>query len=161
MRPGRKPTALLALVAAVAVVGVAVWATTPWSSSRATHGTKSVRVHRSRLGPILVDARGHTLYLFAEDEHGRSTCYRGCARLWPPALVSGRPTAGSGVSALKLTAQRRTDSGSQLVYNGHPLYTLADEKPGALEGQGWMGSWFVVSPAGEQLGKAHRPAGGY
>jgi predicted lipoprotein with Yx(FWY)xxD motif len=120
----------------------------------------SVRVERSKLGRILVDSRGRTLYLFTADRHGRSTCYSGCARLWPPATVSGHPLAGPGLTA-RLTTMRRRDRTRQLVYNGHPLYTLvADTRPGQTNGQGYSGSWFVLSPAGHQIGHG-KPSGDY
>jgi predicted lipoprotein with Yx(FWY)xxD motif len=111
-----------------------------------------VRVERSKLGRILVDARGMTLYLFTDDRHGHSSCYHACARLWPPATVSGDPIAGPGLTA-KLSTTRRRDHVRQLVYNGHPLYTLAaDMRPGQINGEGYSGSWFVLSPAGHQIG---------
>jgi predicted lipoprotein with Yx(FWY)xxD motif len=120
----------------------------------------SVRVERSKLGRILVDSRGRTLYLLTADRHGRSTCYSGCARLWPPATVSGHPVAGPGLTA-KLTTRRRRDHSRQLVYNGHPLYTLvADTRPGQTNGQGYSGTWFVLSPAGHQIGHG-KPVGNY
>ena len=49
-----------------------------------------------------------------------------------------------------------------MVYNGHPLYTAeADVKPGDTSGQGFFGTWFVVSAAGKQIGKAKPGEGGY
>lgn len=120
----------------------------------------SVRVERSKLGRILVDSRGRTLYLFTGDRHGRSSCYSGCARLWPPATVSGHPIAGPGLTA-KLTTTRRRDHTRQLVYNGHPLYTLvADTRRGQTNGQGYSGTWFVLSSAGHQIGHG-KPVGDY
>lgn len=123
--------------------------------------TPDVRVARSKLGRILVDAHGRTLYLFLEDAHGRSACYGGCARVWPPALVSGRPSAGPGVKLARLTTRRRRSSEArQLVYAHHPLYTTAgDERPGQTAGQGYFGTWFVVSPSGRLIGKPTK--GGY
>jgi predicted lipoprotein with Yx(FWY)xxD motif len=127
-------------------------------SSATSAPAASVRVERSKLGRILVDSRGMTLYLFTEDRGERSRCYHACAHLWIPAGVSGRPTRGAGVTA-KLTTVRRRDRTRQLVYNGHPLYTLmADDRPGEINGQGSSGTWFVVSPAGRQIGHG-KPAG--
>jgi predicted lipoprotein with Yx(FWY)xxD motif len=121
-----------------------------------------LRVARTRRGRILVDGRGRTLYLFTRDRHGRSTCTGKCTRVWPPALVSGRPTAGPGVASSMLRSRRRADGASQLVYNGHPLYTLtADTQPGQAAGQGFEGTWYVVSPAGRPLGRRGDAAGGY
>ena len=123
---------------------------------------QAVRVARTKLGPILVNGQGRTLYLFLKDRHGKSTCYGGCARVWPPALASGAPRVGPGVAAEKLTTTRRTDHKRQLVYNGHPLYAMsADTRPGELEGQGFLGTWFVVSPAGRRIGERGASAGEY
>jgi predicted lipoprotein with Yx(FWY)xxD motif len=120
---------------------------------------KSVRVEHTRLGAILADSRGRTLYLFTNDRRGRSRCYRACARVWHPATVRGRPTAGPGLTA-RLTTVRRRDHGRQLVYNGHPLYTLtADTRPGQINGQGFSGSWFVLSPSGRMIGRPRRKPG--
>ena len=121
------------------------------ASSSANAGTK-VGVASSNLGRILVDARGRTLYLFAKDHAGRSACVAGCTRVWPPALADGRMELGPGLRAAKLTTMRRRDGGRQLVYNGHPLYSLiSDTAPGQASGQGFEGSWFVVSPAGRGI----------
>jgi predicted lipoprotein with Yx(FWY)xxD motif len=110
----------------------------------------TILVRQSRLGPILTDAQGRTLYLFNEDKDGRSHCFGGCAQVWPPALVSGTPRAGRGVSAAKLSTIRRGRSKRQLAYNGHPLYRLdADARPGQMQGEGFLGTWWVVSPAGK------------
>ena len=123
---------------------------------------QAVRVARTKLGPILVNGQGRTLYLFLKDRHGKSTCYGGCARVWPPAIASGAPRVGPGVAAGKLTTTRRTDHKRQLVYNGHPLYAMsADTRPGELEGQGFLGTWFVVSPAGRRIGEPGASAGEY
>ena len=123
---------------------------------------QAVRVARTKLGPILVNGQGRTLYLFLKDRHGKSTCYGGCARVWPPALASGPPRGGPGVAAGKVTTTTRQDHTRQLVYNGHPLYAMsADTRPGEMEGQGFLGTWFVVSPAGRRIGKPGASAGEY
>jgi predicted lipoprotein with Yx(FWY)xxD motif len=123
----------------------------------------TVEVRQTKLGRILVDARGHSLYLFLEDTRTRSACYGGCARVWPPLLVAGRPKAGRGVDAAKLTIRPRKNSKlHHVAYNGHLLYTTdADERPGQTEGQGFFNTWFVVSPKGRQIGKPSKNGGGY
>jgi predicted lipoprotein with Yx(FWY)xxD motif len=149
---------------AVAIIGFVILSAVAGSpSSERGKPAAAVALRATKLGRILVDSGGRTLYLFLEDSGPRSTCYGGCARVWPPALVSGRPTAGPGVLARKLSsAKRRFTSLRQLVYNGHPLYTAdADQAPGDLTGQGFFGTWFVVSPLGKQVGKAAKGAGGY
>jgi len=155
----------LTIVAAVAgfLILSGIGSSPPPKDSRATADrTPTVTVRRTHLGRVLVTAKGRTLYLFLEDGR-RSSCYGSCARVWPPLLVSGRPRAGRGVDAGKLTTTRRRHSRlRQAVYAGHPLYTtVADERPGQTEGQGFLGTWFVISPKGRQVGKASASAGGY
>jgi predicted lipoprotein with Yx(FWY)xxD motif len=135
----------------------------PTKVSRVTAtAAPTVRVRHTHLGRIVVTANGRTLYLFREDG-ARSTCYAGCARVWPPLLTTGRPRAGPGVAGGKLkTVPRRGSRLRQVTYAGHPLYTtVADERPGQTEGQGFVGTWFVISPSGRQVGKASPSAGGY
>ncbi|MEX2555310.1 MAG: hypothetical protein WEB06_06745 [Actinomycetota bacterium] len=123
-------------------------APTQGSSPRAT----TVNVATSPLGQILIDAEGRTLYLFMNDTANTSVCTGGCAQTWPPLLVTGPPTGGLGVEASKLGTTSRTDGGTQVTYNGHPLYHFAsDSAPGDTKGQGVGGNWFVVSPQGEPI----------
>lgn len=104
------------------------------------------------LGAHLVGADGKTLYLFLKDAQGPSACYDACAQNWPPLLVEGDPAAGEGVDGAKLGVVQRTDGANQVTYNGWPLYFYAnDAQPGDVNGQGVIGQWFVVSPAGEKV----------
>ncbi|MDT7805376.1 MAG: hypothetical protein QOI78_8809 [Actinomycetota bacterium] len=156
------PLTVVAAIAGFLVVS-SIGRSPPAKDSRATADrTPTVAVRRTRLGRVLVSARGRTLYLFREDG-SRSTCFAACAQVWPPLLVSGRPRAGRGVDARKLTTvPRRHSKLRQAAYAGHPLYTTTgDTRPGQTEGQGFLGTWFVVSPAGRQVGKASASAGGY
>ena len=122
----------------------------------------SVRVAQTKLGRILVNGQGRTLYLYVKDRGTKSACSRRCMQVWPPAMVSGAPVAGPGVAAAKLTTTRGADNGRQLVYNGHPLYTLsADVRPGQINGEGFLGTWFVVSAAGNRIGKLSHSSSEY
>src|SRR5437588_9813166 len=62
----------------------------------------SVAVRPSKLGNVLVDAKGRTLYLFEADKTSASTCYSACASIWPPLTTAAAPTAGTGVKAALL-----------------------------------------------------------
>ena len=65
--------ALSSFAAAAAVLAVAAGAAT--ASPEATSSrTVTVKVANSDLGRILVDSRGHTLYLFKKDTGAKSTC---------------------------------------------------------------------------------------
>ena len=47
-----------------------------------------------KLGQILVDGKGMTLYMFTKDEPNKSNCNADCLAKWPPLLTQGSPDAG-------------------------------------------------------------------
>jgi predicted lipoprotein with Yx(FWY)xxD motif len=53
--------------------------TSATASSSATAGGATVAVSNSKLGSILVDGKGRTLYLFEKDKGTTSSCYGACA----------------------------------------------------------------------------------
>jgi predicted lipoprotein with Yx(FWY)xxD motif len=127
------------------------------TKATATSGNKAtIDVANSKLGKILVDSQGRTVYLFEKDKGPKSTCTGECATVWPPVRVSGSLTAVTGVDAAKLTTTSRSDGKPQAVYNGHPLYLFeGDSSPGDTTGQGnttFGAPWFVLSPAGNKIG---------
>jgi predicted lipoprotein with Yx(FWY)xxD motif len=109
------------------------------------------------LGRILVDSRGRTVYLFQKDTNGKSACAGQCATFWPPLIAVGKPVTGAGAKASLVGTTKRADGRVQLTYDGHPLYTFAnDSKRGQTSGEGvnaFGGSWYVVSPAGSTVVK--------
>jgi predicted lipoprotein with Yx(FWY)xxD motif len=119
--------------------------------------TSGVRLHiaKTRLGRILVDSKGITLYDFVKDNGKTSVCYGACAALWPPLVTHGKPVAGSGVRASLLGTTKRKDGKLEVTYGGHPLYYfVSDRKPGQTTGQGvnqFGGPWWVLSAAGKEI----------
>jgi len=116
----------------------------------------AIAVGSSRLGSILVDSSGRTLYLFVADSGTASTCNSAsCVQNWPPFLTNGTPQALSGVNASLLGTTTRGDGTIEVTYAGHPLYYfIADRKPGDVTGQNidaFGGPWYVVSPSGMQI----------
>ena len=71
------------------------------SNASPLKGTR-VTITRSTLGRILANSSGKTLYLFARDKHGMSTCTGSCASYRPPLLTTGAPTATAGVKVTLL-----------------------------------------------------------
>ena len=120
------------------------------SSSVTKVGTAS-----SNLGRILVDSHGRTLYLFAKDRHGKSSCSGLCAGYWPALTTKGKPKAVNGARQALLSTTRRSDGRMQVTYRGHPLYRFSgDSAAGQTSGQGltdFGGGWWVVSPAGKKI----------
>src|SRR2546423_11455449 len=99
------------------------------SAASTSGGPATVSVaNNSDLGPILVDAKGRTLYLFKKDESDESYCNGSCAKVWPPLTTNGAPKALSGVAASKLDTLKRDDGTTQVIFDGHPLYKYVDDK---------------------------------
>jgi predicted lipoprotein with Yx(FWY)xxD motif len=166
----RKITLLIAaagsLVVALVAAGTGVSATrdlgyppsygSSGSVPRAAASSALVGVAKSRLGRILVDGRGRTLYLFERDKGMASTCYGSCASIWPPLTTAAKPHAVRGALGARLGTTRRTDGKLEVTYNGHPLYLyVGDTKAGDTKGQTlnqFGGGWYVVSPTGRKIG---------
>jgi predicted lipoprotein with Yx(FWY)xxD motif len=115
-------------------------------------GVATVSTASGKLGQILVDAKGRTLYLFEKDQPNQSACSGACASAWPADQSSGTPKAASGAKASMLGTFKRTDGTTQVTYNHHPLYYFAgDTAAGQQNGQGlnaFGAILFVVAPAG-------------
>jgi predicted lipoprotein with Yx(FWY)xxD motif len=121
------------------------------SASEAAAGAE-VKVAHTTAGDALVGKDGKTLYFFAKDTSGTSTCTGGCANNWPAfTLGAGETaTAGSGVTASWLATVKRSDGSTQVTYNGHPLYYFAGDKAaGDANGQGISGIWFIATANGK------------
>ncbi len=114
----------------------------------------------AKLGDILTDSKGMTLYQFAKDQANVSNCNGGCATAWPPlAVAAGQtPTAGDGISG-KLDVITRQDGSRQVTYTGLPLYAFSgDSKPGDTNGQGVAGVWSIVHPTDAAAEAPMQPA---
>jgi predicted lipoprotein with Yx(FWY)xxD motif len=90
---------------------------------------------------ILVTSKGLPLYIYRPDTATRSFVTGGLARLWPP--LTSPAVAGGGVTGK--VAVLSDVNGQQVTYNGHPLYTFADDQAGQVTGQG-VQNFFVATP---------------
>jgi predicted lipoprotein with Yx(FWY)xxD motif len=163
LRAGIALVPLIALAAAGCGGGSSGSAASP-SAPKATNQTgPTVDVSTNRLGEVLVDSKGRTLYLFKKDKGKRSTCSGPCASAWPPLRAGGKLTAAGDAKTSRISTTPRSDGGPQITYRGHPLYLYeGDDKPGDANGQGlnsWGGRWFALSPAGKQLTHGSPPKG--
>jgi predicted lipoprotein with Yx(FWY)xxD motif len=150
-----QPRHLLSSGIAAGVIGLAGVA----GASAATYNSKAaptISVRSTAYGKILVNSKGDTLYLWAKDKNDKSACSGGCLAVWPFVLISGKPTAGSGMNA-KLLGTIKVKGGNEVTYNKHPLYTyISDVKPGIISGEGnksFGAPWWVVSTAGNAITK--------
>jgi predicted lipoprotein with Yx(FWY)xxD motif len=165
----RKGFARAALLAALAVVlaacggaedegsGTAATAAPATTAAQEASGA-TVAVANSRLGDILVDGEGRTLYAFTKDQGDQSACSGECATNWP--ALTGTATAGTGAQASLLSTAAQAGGTDQVTYDGRPLYYFAgDAKPGDTNGQGVGKVWYAVAADGELVTAA--AAGAY
>jgi predicted lipoprotein with Yx(FWY)xxD motif len=155
----RRLLALLLAPAALAVIAAGCGGGshhgTPRPASTAARAT--IGTAQTKLGRVLVDAQGRTLYLFEKDKGTSSSCYGACASIWPPLTTSAmsKAVAGRGVAVTKLGSSKRTDGKAEVTYDGHPLYTYAgDTKRGDVQGEGldqFGAEWYALSPNGRKV----------
>ena len=150
MRHPRIIIASISLAAAAAIGGgvTAAAATSSHASSgpsASQHATATVRTVQATVGSktetILVNSQGLPLYYYLNDTAAKSLVTGELAALWPP-LTSASPAA-TGLTG-KLAAVSDVH-GTQVAYNGHLLYTFADDHAGQVTGQGVQG-FFVATP---------------
>jgi predicted lipoprotein with Yx(FWY)xxD motif len=126
------------------------------TAAQAANGA-TVAVANGKLGDILVDGDGRTLYAFTKDKGDQSACSGQCATNWP--ALTGTATAGTGVQASLLSTSMQANGDAQVTYGGRPLYYFAgDAKPGDTNGQGVGNVWFVLTADGQLV--KEKPAGG-
>jgi predicted lipoprotein with Yx(FWY)xxD motif len=114
-----------------------------------------LQVAGTKLGKVLVDAKGMTVYVFSADQAGRSTCDSSCLAYWPavPSLGKGAAKPAGVTGSLGSTT---TPTGQPIeTVAGSPLYTFVqDHAPGDVSGQGmniFGGVWYAVSPSGQPV----------
>jgi len=110
-------------------------------------------------GTLISGENNRTLYVLEADEKSTSaheklsTCYAGCAAVWPPALASGAPAVAGKANASLLGLTMRRDGSKQVTYNGLPLYYYAaDTKAGQATGnhlKDSFGLWVGMLASGK------------
>ena len=107
-------------------------------AGNAAQSSATISLRSTKLGSILVNSKGHTLYLFGKDRGGKSSCSGQCAQFWPPLVARGKPTVGKGLKASLVRVTKRSDGKLQVSYNRHPLYTFSlDKRAGQTKGQNY------------------------
>ena len=105
----------------------------------------TVTAASTKLGMVLVDGSGRTLYLFEKD------------RLAGPVGPQRRSQGGRQRRPASLLGTiSRSDGTTQVTYNQHPLYYYSgDNGAGQENGQGvdaFGAAWFVIAPTGSKVG---------
>ena len=131
---------------------------TPTATAPET-GVKITSMNVAGLGPVLVNAKRRTLYVFAPDKHSKVTCVSACASVWPPAfLPSGQKAVAAGSVKQSLLGSDPDPAGGRVITYAHwPLYAyVSDTAPGQAAGQALNlngGLWYVISPSGKLITK--------
>ncbi len=100
----------------------------------------------SALGNYLVDGEGNSLYYFAKDNSGASSCNGDCIKNWP-AFTATSFVLPSALKSSDFGTIVRSDGSSQATYKGYPLYYWKkDGMRGVVSGQGVGKVWYVVDP---------------
>lgn len=145
MQPHR---ATLALALALAVLAGAL-------AGPALAGGTAPLVKTAKVGgkTIVVDRRGHALYVLTPETARKLLCTASCLPYWPVvrAPKTGRLVAGKGISG-KLGRLSRGAGSFQATLRGVPVYTfVGDTKAGVATGDGvqsFGGTWHVVLAKG-------------
>jgi predicted lipoprotein with Yx(FWY)xxD motif len=144
---------LAASVAAVLLASSSSARTRPAPMAAAASASTTIQTRHTRIGTILVNSSGDTLYAFSRDSRNHDACaaISGCLKAWPIMAVHGTLRAGSGVNH-SLLGSIRVGSQHQVTYAGHPLYGwIGNSGPGDVSYVGATssgGSWPAVSPSG-------------
>jgi predicted lipoprotein with Yx(FWY)xxD motif len=152
---------LIGAAALATLAALAFFVLQPMKSKAAGANGPVISTASTSLGRVLVNSRGHTLYLFAKDRNSKSACSGMCAKFWPPVIATGTPRVAGGAKASLIGTIKRADGKRQVTYNHHPLYAFVkDTAKGQTHGEGlsaFGAKWYPVSVAGARV--VRQPAG--
>jgi predicted lipoprotein with Yx(FWY)xxD motif len=138
---GQAPTAAPAPVSAPA----------PVTALQRPPGTIVSANSTAKLGTVVVDGLGFTLYRFDGDSARppASRCEGPCVAAWEP-VIATEPMTIEGIDEEKVGTVQRSDGQVQLTIGGWPVYRHTGDGPGATDGHGADGKWFAVAPDGDK-----------
>jgi predicted lipoprotein with Yx(FWY)xxD motif len=147
--------AMLASLLATAAVSATAQATATSSTAAKTVVVSTRKL--PKLGTVLVNSKGRTLYMFVPDKQKKVTCVKSCAVIWPPVKLpkGAKPIAAGKAKSSLLGSDPNPAGGRVVTYNHWPLYTyLTDTAPGQAKGQALNlngGLWYVLNPSGQVI----------
>lgn len=136
---------LLALALLLAACGSSDSGTSTSTVGAAAAKAPVANAKKDKVGEVVVDAEGRTLYRFTAEAQGLPVCTGDCVATWPPATVPSATDLPDHVATVK-----RPDGGAlQLTYDGHPLYRFSGDQSAAdAKGDGVGGQWYAVKAGG-------------
>lgn len=113
----------------------------------ATVPTTTVQLaSNAKLGTIMTDSIGMTLYIFSADATGASACTGGCLTTWP-VFYKANLNLPSGLLASDFGTITRADGQKQTTYKNWPIYYYSkDTVAGNVNGDQVGGIWYVSKP---------------
>jgi predicted lipoprotein with Yx(FWY)xxD motif len=149
--------ALASLLATAAISTAAQAAQTAATSATAAKTVVISTRKLPKLGTVLVNSKGRTLYMFVPDKQKKVTCVKSCAVIWPPVKLpqGAKPVAAGKAKSSLLGSDPNPAGGRVVTYNHWPLYTyITDTAPGQAKGQALNlngGLWYVLNPSGQVI----------
>jgi predicted lipoprotein with Yx(FWY)xxD motif len=140
----------IVVLAAVSILALAAGGGLASANSRPA----KLKLRNTRVGKILVNGAGFTLYAFSRDKPRKDECVsiKICISVWPALTTSGRPIAGPGVKRSLIGTITVPHVGRQITYAGHPLYLyVGDTGPGQTSYVGAFqlgGRWSALAAGG-------------
>jgi predicted lipoprotein with Yx(FWY)xxD motif len=125
----------------------------PASSMSTPAAASELKVAESKVGQIVVDGKGMSVYYYTKDtkDSGTSACTGGCLTAWPPVTTTSATPSVEGVMGT-LGTITTPDGKKQVTINGMPIYYYAKDKAaGDITGQGVNSVWYLVAPSGEMI----------
>ena len=166
-----KTLAAAAAAAAIAVLAAACGSggssagaggtATPGDQPVTSRGSVISTARLPGIGTVLVTPTGKTVYSPQQEAQGTILCVGGCLSFWFPVSVAPGAAlhAPSGLDGV-LGTVRRPGGGTQLTYNGKPLYTFRlDGSPGQANGNNFTDHFGSLSFTWHALTTAGTPAG--
>ena len=125
----------------------------------------------------LVDGTGHTLYDTTAESAGHILCVGTCTSFWKPvAATQQQAQRASSSLGQAFSVLSRPGGGTQLAFDGHPLYTFTQEGAHQLSGNGFadqfqgthftwaaatVGGSTMAPPSTGSTGSGNGGGGGY
>jgi predicted lipoprotein with Yx(FWY)xxD motif len=117
------------------LIAIGVLAATTMSAYAADPG----KMVDTKLGKAMATQKGMMLYTFDKDATGKSNCDAACLKMWPAYHAGAKAKAKDGWTLIS-----GTDGKMMWAYDGKPLYTYSDDKPGETKGDGVGGVWHLA-----------------
>ena len=111
-----------------------------------------------KLGSVLVDSAGKTLYTLTNASGASVACTTSCLKFWPPLLLASGTTTATGAAGVTGLATVSAGGGTQVTEKGLPLFRFSgDAAAGDANGEGIVsfgGTWHAVTASGSSAATA-------